>query len=172
MGVRAPTPTREPTAMPPSRPGRSNDGRARVVHQLERATGPLATATITRMEERFPWYRAMSADERSWVGLVIQAGIAAFVDWYANPGEDGPRVTADVFGTAPRELTRAVTLQHTVELVRVAIEVVEEMVPDMVGPEDAAGIREGVLRYSREIAFATADVYARAAEARGAWDAR
>ena len=29
-----------------------------------------------------------------------------------------------------------------------------------------------MLRYSREIAFAAAEVYARAAEARGAWDAR
>src|SRR5512145_1150828 len=119
--------------MPPSRSARTSDARARVVRHLERATGTLATATIARMEDRFDWYRAMPADERSWVGLVIQAGIAAFVDWYANPGEDGPKVTADVFGTAPRELARAVTLQQTVELVRVAIEVVEEMVPDMVG---------------------------------------
>ena len=29
-----------------------------------------------------------------------------------------------------------------------------------------------VLRYAREVAFATAEVYARAAEVRGAWDAR
>ena len=29
-----------------------------------------------------------------------------------------------------------------------------------------------MLRYSREIAFSAAEVYARAAEARGAWDAR
>jgi hypothetical protein len=146
--------------------------RARTAQRLQRATGELATATIARMEQRFPWYRSMPPDERSWIGLIIQAGIAAFVDWYSNPSENGPAVTADVFGTAPRELTRAVTLQQTVELVRVAIEVVEEMVPEMVGPEDATQVREGVLRYSREIAFATADVYARAAEARGAWDAR
>ena len=62
--------------MPPD----STDRRARTVHLLERATGRLANATIARMEERFPWYRSMPADERSWVGLVIQAGIAAFVD--------------------------------------------------------------------------------------------
>jgi sugar diacid utilization regulator len=36
----------------------------------------------------------------------------------------------------------------------------------------AAWTREAVLRYSREIAFAAALVYARAAEERGAWDAR
>jgi len=33
-------------------------------------------------------------------------------------------------------------------------------------------LREAVLRYGREIAFASAQVYAQAAEARGAWDAR
>ena len=33
-------------------------------------------------------------------------------------------------------------------------------------------VREAVLVYSREIAFAAAQVYAGAAEARGAWDAR
>jgi DNA-binding PucR family transcriptional regulator len=124
------------------------------------------------MEERLPWYRAMPPDERSWVGLVIQAGIAAFVDWYRNPGDEGPTVTADVFGTAPRELTRAISLEQTVEMVRVAIDVVEQTVTDVVDDADVPGVREGVLRYSREVAFAAAEVYARAAEARGAWDAR
>lgn len=33
-------------------------------------------------------------------------------------------------------------------------------------------LREALLVYAREIAFATAQVYAQAAEARGAWDAR
>jgi DNA-binding PucR family transcriptional regulator len=141
------------------------------VHQLERATGALATASIARMEERLPWYRAMPPDERSWVGLIIQAGIAAFVDWYRNPGNE-PTVTADVFGTAPRELTRAISLEQTVEMVRIAIEVVEQSVTEVVDERDVAAVREGVLRYSREVAYAAAEVYARAAEARGAWDAR
>jgi DNA-binding PucR family transcriptional regulator len=146
--------------------------RDRAGRQLERATGALATASIARMEERLPWYRAMPPDERSWVGLVIQAGIAAFVDWYRNPGDEGPTVTADVFGTAPRELTRAISLEQTVEMVRVAIDVVEQTVTDVVDDADVPGVREGVLRYSREVAFAAAEVYARAAESRGAWDAR
>src|SRR5215204_6976957 len=146
--------------------------RTRTARQLERATGALATASIARMEERLPWYRAMPPDERSWVGLVIQAGIAAFVDWYRNPGDEGPTVTADVFGTAPRELTRAISLEQTVEMVRVAIDVVEQTVTDVVDDADVPGVREGVLRYSREVAFAAATVYAGAAEARGAWDAR
>jgi hypothetical protein len=142
------------------------------VRRLERATGSLATAALARMDERLPWFRAMPADERSWVGLIIQAGIAAFVAWYRRPDPDAPAITADVFGTAPRELTRAISLQQTVELVRAAIDVVEEHVDDLVGPRDASGLRTAVLTYSREVAFAAAEVYARAAEARGAWDAR
>lgn len=35
-----------------------------------------------------------------------------------------------------------------------------------------ADLREAILLYSRDVAFAAADVYARAAEARGLWDAR
>ena len=78
-----------------------------------------------------------------------------------------------MFGTAPRELTRAVSLQQTVQMVRTTIEVVEDRIEELA--EGAAAeqmLREGMLRYSREIAFATAQVYAQAAELRGAWDAR
>ena len=39
-------------------------------------------------------------------------------------------------------------------------------------PDDVRDVHAGVLRYGREVAFATAEVYARAAEVRGAWDAR
>ena len=77
-----------------------------------------------------------------------------------------------MFGTAPRELARAVTLQQTVELIRVTIAVVEDDVDELAAPGEEQLLREAVLRYSREIAFAAAQVYAQAAEARGAWDAR
>ncbi len=141
------------------------------VRKLERATGQLASAALARMDETLPWFRAMRADERSWIGLVAQAGIAAFVSWFRSP-DDHPKVTADVFGTAPRELTRAITLQQTVEMVRVTIVVAEERIDEIVEPDEAPVVREGLLRYSREVAFAAAEIYARAAEARGAWDAR
>src|SRR5947208_13170544 len=79
------------------------------VRRLERAISQLAGAAIAEMEESLPWYRAMPPDERSWVGLVAQAGIAAFIEWFRDPGPS-LEITADVFGTAPRELARAVTL--------------------------------------------------------------
>src|SRR5439155_854673 len=78
----------------------------------------------------------------------------------------------EIFGTAPRELARAVSLQHAVEMMRVIIDVVEAQVPQLAAPGNEAALREAVLRYTREVAFAAAQVYARTAEARGVWDAR
>ena len=123
------------------------------------------------MDDTLPWYRAMSAESRSWVGLVAQAGIAAFVEWFKHP-ERRHAITGEVFGTAPRELARTVSLQQTVEMVRITIEVVEEATEQVAEPGSAAELREAVLVYAREVAFAAAQVYAQAAEARGAWDAR
>jgi PucR C-terminal helix-turn-helix domain/GGDEF-like domain len=142
------------------------------VRRLERATGALGTAAMAAMDERLPWFAAMSAENRSWLGLVAQAGIAAFVDWVKHPERTRPAVAGEVFGTAPRELARAVSLQQAVEMVRVIIDVVEARVDELAAPGGRADLQEAVLRYTREIAFGAAQVYARTAEARGAWDAR
>ena len=144
---------------------------AETVRRMERATGTLSAAAIAAMDERLPWYRNMSAENRSWLGLVAQAGIAAFLDWIRHPERNRPALT-EVFGTAPRELARAVSLQHAVEMVRVIIDAVEDQVDELAAPGGEAELREAVLTYAREIAFSAAQVYARTAEARGAWDAR
>ncbi len=144
---------------------------AETVVRMDRAAGALGTAAIAAMDARLPWYRKMSAEHRSWLGLVAQAGIAAFLDWLRHPERNRPAVT-EVFGTAPRELARAVSLQHAVEMVRVIIDAVEAQVDELAAPGEEAELREAVLTYAREIAFSTAQVYARTAEARGAWDAR
>ena len=146
-------------------------GRAAIGRRLQKASGSLTTSTLTRMERDMPWFRDMSAEDRSWIGLIVQAGINAFVTWYREPDGSSP-ITAEVFGAAPRALTGVVSLHQTVEMVRLTIEVVEENVLAAVGEEDAPAVREAVTRYAREVAFATAEVYARAAEMRGAWDAR
>jgi DNA-binding PucR family transcriptional regulator len=144
---------------------------AETVRRIERATGALGTAAISAMDKRLPWFRSMSAENRSWLGLVAQAAIAAFLDWIRHPERNRPAVT-QVFGTAPRELARAVSLQHAVEMMRVIIDAVEAQVDELAAPGNEAALREAVLTYAREIAFSAALVYARTAEARGAWDAR
>lgn len=121
--------------------------------------------------EELPWFGALPPEQRSYVGLVVQAGVSRFAQWLREPGQPLP-VGPEVFAAAPRELTRVVNLKQTVQLIRVAVGVVEEAVPSLAGSGDEAMLRESVLRYSRELAFAAADVYAAAAEARGAWDAR
>jgi len=144
---------------------------AETVRRIERASGALGTAAIAAMDKRLPWFRNMSAENRSWLGLVAQAGVAAFLDWIRHPERNRPAVT-EVFGTAPRELARAVSLQHAVEMVRVIVDAVEAQVGELAAPGNEAELREAVLTYAREIAFSAAQVYARTAEARGAWDAR
>ena len=146
--------------------------RAGTIRRLEQSMGPLGTAAMSSMDRRLPWFRKMSAEHRSWLGLVAQAGVAAFVDWVKHPERGRPAVAGEVFGTAPRELARAVSLQQAVEMVRVIIDVVEAQVDELAEPGGEAELREAVLRYTREIAFGAAQVYARTAEARGAWDAR
>ncbi len=154
---------------PPAARGRVRDD---TIARLEASMGALGTAAMLSMDRRLPWFRSMSAENRSWLGLVAQAGVAAFVDWVKHPERTRPAVAGEVFGTAPRELARAVTLQQAVEMVRVIVDVVESQVDELAAPGGEAELREAVLRYTREIAFGTAQVYARTAEARGAWDAR
>jgi sugar diacid utilization regulator len=108
----------------------------------------------------------MPPGRRSAVGMVAQNGITSFIHWYDDPSST-PWIAADVFGAAPRELLRSVSLTQTLQLIKVTVEVVEDRVK---GGDES--LREAILLYSREIAFAAADVYARAAEARGLWDAR
>ena len=138
---------------------------------LAQATGALATSATRLMEDGFPWYRALTAQQRSWVGLVAQAGIAAFLEWTQDPRK-APELTWRVFGAAPPELAQAITLEQTVALVRATIAVVESAIDELIEPAEQPALREAILRYSREVAFSAAEVYARAAEARGAWDAR
>ena len=145
--------------------------RAATVRRLERASGTLATSVTAHLDDRLEWFRDLPASERSWVGLIAQAGIAGVIAWYRDP--DAARASAlDVFSSAPRELAGAITLEQTVEMVRCTVDLLEQALPEVAGPEAAEGVRDAVLSYSREIAFAAAEVYARAAEARGAWDAR
>ncbi|GHC85388.1 PucR family transcriptional regulator [Nocardiopsis terrae] len=165
-------PTEDGAAAPSASEAAQDRTRAETVRRLERSMGVLGTAAVNRMEERLGWFRRMSAQDRSWIGLVAQSGVAAFVDWFRNPGRGRPAITVEVFGTAPRELTRSVSLQQTVDMIRVVIDVVESQVEELAAPGGEQQLREAMLRYTREVAFSSAKVYARAAEARGAWDAR
>lgn len=139
------------------------------------AVSALSTTALRRLDERLPWYRALGPRDRSWVGLVAQAGITTLVTWLQDRSTR-LAIAGDVFGTAPRELTRSVTLGQTLDLVRTVLEVVEDHVADLCSnpqdPGQVQRVREAVLVYGREVAFSAATVYAEAAETRGSWDSR
>jgi hypothetical protein len=138
--------------------------------RVHAATARLSRLAVQRMEE-LPWFAAMPPRQRADVGLVVQAGLEAFTGWLREP-DVPPAPPPEVFAAAPRELARSVSLKQTVQLIRVVVGVLEEEAPRLARPGDERLLAEQVLRYSREIAFAAAEVYATAAEARGAWDAR
>ena len=133
---------------------------------LNSIAGELATATLIRLDETLPWYRNMPPVRRAAIGGVAQTGITSFISWYKDPKAQ-PWVAADVFGSAPRELLRSISLQETLQVIQVVVEMVEETVL-----KEHPDLHTAVLKYSRDLAFSAADVYARAAEARGLWDAR
>jgi len=145
-------------------------GRAAIAKRLAAASGAMTTATVSAMEQRHGWYSELDAEHRSWITVVARAGIDGFVRWFR--GDEDALSTTQIFDAAPRSLTRQITLAQTVELVRTTIEVVEDQFGELMPRGDRAVLRTAMLHYSREVAFAAAEVYARAAETRGAWDAR
>ena len=145
---------------------------AATLRQIERSAGALATISVARMEDVLPWFRELPADQRAWVMLVAQAGVRSLVEWLRNNTATSQEFSDEVFDAAPRALARSLNLQQTVALIKVTIDVVEEQVPRLAAPGEEQALREAVLRFSREIAFAAARAYARAAETRGSWDAR
>jgi DNA-binding PucR family transcriptional regulator len=145
---------------------------ASTLRKLALATGGLATASVAEMELRYPWFRRLPADQRAEILLVTQTSLANFVEWLNDP-QHSIKLSSGAFRTAPRDLSRWVSLRQTVELVRLATSVFEQQLPELAADDaERALLTEASLRYSREVAFAAASTYAGAAEARGAWDAR
>ncbi|GAA3537773.1 PucR family transcriptional regulator [Nocardioides daeguensis] len=149
--------------------------RAEATRQLRAATGSLSTAATSRMDSDLPWFRDLSAEERSYVAMIVQAGVKGFVDWFADGGGSDLQdhaLVGQVFGAAPRAMAGTVDLHQTVDLIKLTIDEVEANIERLLDPEVLPDVHGAVLRYGREVAFATAEVYARAAEVRGRWDAR
>src|SRR5690349_11994181 len=107
---------------------------ARTMRKIERASGSLATASVAEMERRLSWFARMPADQRASVLLLIQNGVAGFVEWL-HDRQQAIRLTADAFRSAPKDISRWVSLRQTVELVRIALELFEEQMPQMAADE-------------------------------------
>lgn len=162
-------------AKPPVGTGRglvpATRARTAMAKRLAAQAGKMGTAIVTEMEARHPWYNELGAEERSWVTLVADRGIEGFVQWFAD--ESGAEVDPGaIFNVAPRSLTRKITLHQAVDLIRSTIEVVEAQIGLLMPRGDRPALQTAILHYSREVAFASAEVYARAAESKVTWDER
>jgi len=138
---------------------------AATLRKVERASAGLATRAVAQMDERLPWFRVVPADQRSWVTLVAQAGISGYISW-ATGASTSARLTEQVFGTAPRDLTRSVSFRRTVELVRLAISVADEHLPalgDTEAERAALELAEQGTRIADAAGGVTDDAWANAA---------
>lgn len=139
---------------------------------LREQAASMTTRALTSMEQSLPWFAKLGAEQRSWITLVARSGIDGFGDWLdaRTSGLDYDATT--MFSAAPSALTGEVSLHQTVDLVRATIDAVEQVWSEVVPAELRLDTSVAILTYSREVAFAAAEIYARAAETRGAWDAR
>jgi DNA-binding PucR family transcriptional regulator len=154
---------------PPASWWPSADDRAALARGLRASAASLTTAAMARIAEQHPWFAELDAENRSWITVVARSGIDSFITWFLDAGTgSSPR---NIFDAAPRALTRQITLHQTVDLVRTTIDTVEAEIARL-APDAQAPLQLAIVHYSREVAFSAAEVYARAAELRGRWDAR
>lgn len=160
------------TIPPPSTLGVLQTVPDSALRRLKQYSGRLATEAVHALEERLPFFADLEASQRASVHLVVQTAVVNFVEWMRDPTSD-VSYTAQAFDVVPQDLRRRIALRHTVEMVRVTMEFFEEVVPLLARTdEQLSALTAGILRYSRDLAFAAATAYADAAEARGAWDTR
>jgi sugar diacid utilization regulator len=141
--------------------------RERLGAALRGVSGQMTTAVTKALEQQYPWFLGLSADERSWVALVAGAGINGFINWFAADSAIHP---TRIFDVAPRMMARRINLKQTVDLVRTTVDVVREQLAVLLPETDRDLLSTAVTQYAAEVAFATAEVYAKEAESRGAWD--
>jgi len=143
--------------------------RAGIVSRLAAQTGGMTTAIVRAIDASYPWYGQLGADERSWISMIVSAGVENFAGWFDDETNRAVDPAA-IFNVAPRSMTRKLSLKQTVDLVRTSIAVMETQIDALLPKADRLPLQTALLYYSRQAAFAAAEVYARAAESRSAWD--
>lgn len=149
----------------------------RVAHLIE-----IAKRQLT---EDLPWFTVLSDSEQSTLEEIIRAALEDFIQWssefitMADDDESADeeliehKVSTDhIFFIAPLEFTKSITLQQTLQVTRHVVDVLERNISLLAPRGRETQIRHALLYFSREVAFSAASVYASAAEAQGAWDAR
>lgn len=116
------------------------------------------------MQAEHGWFRGLPISRQTVLVEVASAGVSGFADWleFESNRDQIPRMLLE---SSPRELIRSLSLQETLQLLRIVTAAISEMVPD---PEVAAELQSFALAYS----FAAADLYSQASERGGLWDSQ
>ncbi|MCP2030098.1 DNA-binding PucR family transcriptional regulator [Okibacterium sp. HSC-33S16] len=125
----------------------------------------LLVRVLARMDSELPWFRVLPIARHTAIESIISSLIEAFVSYCSHPD---PSAVPRVFGQAPAELVRSISLEQTLQLIRSSVVAVED---SLVGP-DAAAYREASLDFSRQLAFEAAEIYAISRPSSGLWDPR
>lgn len=125
----------------------------------------LLARVLDRMDSELPWFSMLPVPRRNAIEAIISSLIEAFVSYCSHPD---PSAVPRVFGAAPAELVRSISLEQTLQLIRTSVAAVED---SLVGPE-AAAYREASLDFSRQLAFEAAEIYAVSRASSGLWDPR
>jgi hypothetical protein len=143
---------------------------AATIRLIEKRQSELRDAAMAQLQQ-LEWFGALSEDAQGWVAKVVDTGIARFLSWLNNPDE--PLVAAETgLGAVPAAAAHAVSLGQAVELISTGLEAIEPIAVTMAAKGDEEWLLQQLARYGREIAFASALVYARVAEQHGARTAR
>lgn len=130
----------------------------------------VAAEAMSRLEAESDWLGEVSPKDRSLLQDIMQQGVVSFCQWILRPV---PRAEMlNIFSTTPARLANTVTLRQSLAIIKVGVETVENSLSDLSLPGSPTDIAHEAVRYSRDVGFALAEAYARAAEVRGAWDAR
>ena len=102
---------------------------------------------------------------------MARAGVSTFIDWIAGQVDTGAPMR--IFSAAPQTFTGVISLDQTIALVRHCGWIrCRRRRLRLCRPRCVDAVRLAVAQFGSDVGFATAGVYARAAEVRGAWDAR
>ena len=144
-----------------------------VLRRLSQYSGRLATQAVHALEERLPFFADLEASQRASVQLVVQTAVVNFVGVDAQSRTATSATRRRRSRWCRRIFAGASRCGSPWRWSRVTMEFFEEVVPLLARSEEQlTALTAGILRYSRDLAFAAATAYADQAEARGAWDTR
>lgn len=134
------------------------------IKQLRVASETLRPTLARSMQAEHGWFRGLPQSRQKVLVNVASAGIAGFADWLENP-KTRDLVPQRLLESSPQELIKSLSLQETLQLLKIVNAAIAELLP---GDEITKELQGFALSYS----FAAADLYSRASERGGLWDSQ